>query len=352
MKKITLTVAALALCVLFSGCTIVALEAYSQAFGRVKELSARGEWLTYHFWSDINQASYPRQEVRFPSGKNSLQGFIYGAANTNGLVIISHGLGGTADGYFPMIMYFVNNGWRVFAYNNTGTAGSTGESIRGLTQSVIDLEAALKYVKSSSALNSLPVMLVGHSWGAYAATAVLNYNVKVNAVVSFAGYNNGRDAFRDIAVSSIGGETYTLFPQFWAIEQKLFGDAVNLTAVDGINRTRIPVMIVQSSDDDVISPKTIATYAYRSKLTNPNVDIVYLEGADAAGHEYVFCSQAQRAYMKAATASWEAYKAANRNPDKGQWAASYSGSGFDKNAANELNVTLMNRINAMFMSAR
>jgi alpha-beta hydrolase superfamily lysophospholipase len=83
------------------------------------------------------------------SGENRLQRFIYGNPNNNGLVVISHGLGTTADSYFPMIMFFVDNGWRVFIYNNTGTAGSEGENVHGLIQSIIDLDATLNYVKNS-----------------------------------------------------------------------------------------------------------------------------------------------------------------------------------------------------------
>jgi dienelactone hydrolase len=113
-------------------------------------------------------------------------------------------------------MYFVDKGWRVFAFNNTGVSGSEGESIRGLTQSVIDLDAALTYVKNSNALNGLPIMLVGHSWGGYAVTAVLNYNHNIKAVVSFAGYNNGSELFKNIAVSEVGGVYYLISPQSWA----------------------------------------------------------------------------------------------------------------------------------------
>jgi pimeloyl-ACP methyl ester carboxylesterase len=328
----------------FVGCTVAALEIYSQVFARVEEASD-DKFFPYLLWKEIDRTKYPREEVHFNSDGNRLQGFIYGSANSNGLVVISEGLGGTADGYFPMIMYFVDKGWRVFAFNNTGVSGSEGESVRGMTQSVIDLDAALTYVKSSNKLNSLPVMLAGHSWGGYAVAAVLNYNHRVNAVVSFAGYNNGGELVNDMAVSFVGNIYYILSPQMWALEKQLFGSTAKLTAVGGINKSGIPVMIVQSSDDDVITPTKTSIYAHRSEITNPNVVIVYLDGDDAAGHEYVFCSKAQREYMDAATDSWEAYEANNSNASRLQWATEY---GFDKWKANELNAELMERINDFF----
>jgi alpha-beta hydrolase superfamily lysophospholipase len=338
------------LCFVFVGCTIAVLEVYSSSFGRVDELSNNEVASTWYFiWSDIDQIKYSRKEVRFNSGRNKLQGFIYGGANNNGLVIISHGLGGTADAYFPMIMYFVDNGWRVFAYNNTGVSGSEGESTRGLIQSVIDLEAALTYVKNSNELDNLPIMLVGHSWGGFAVCAVLNKNNNINAVVSFAGYNTGSEVLKEFTVSAVGGIYYMLSPQFWAIEKELFGDMAKLTAIDGINKTSIPVMIVQCSNDDVITPNGSSIFAHHSKITNPNVEIIYREGENATGHEYTFSSKEQKIYIDWAKASWEAYKAGHKNASITQWAKEVN---YDKAKANELDPDLMEEINIFFNNVK
>jgi alpha-beta hydrolase superfamily lysophospholipase len=320
---------------------------YSLVFGRVEEYP-EDEFFPYHFWKEIDQNKYPREEVHFNSGENKLQGFIYGGSNNNGLVVISEGLGGTADDYFPMIMFFVDSGWRVFAFNNTGVSGSEGESVRGMTQSVIDLDAALTYVKNSNKLGGLPLMLAGHSWGGYAVCAVLNYNYDIKAVVSFAGYNNGSELVKDQGESAVGGIYFVVSPQMRNIEKQLFGDTAKLTAVGGINKAGIPVMIVQSSDDDVITAKKTSIYAHRKEITNPHTEIVYLDGEDSAGHEFVFCSKEQREYMDKALADWEAYKAANKNASKFQWAEEYH---FDKLKANELNAELMERIHIFFNNA-
>ncbi|MCL2810103.1 MAG: lysophospholipase, partial [Treponema sp.] len=165
----------LSLCSIFAGCAILANKTYSYAFGRIEEIP-EGVFHTYITWNDIDKNKYNRENIYFYSGENKLQGFIYGNLNSNGLVIISQGLGNTADHYLNLIMYFVDNGWKVFAYNNTGVSGSEGESVRGLTQSLFDLDAALNYVNSSNDLVGLPVMLVGHSWGGFAVCAVLNYD--------------------------------------------------------------------------------------------------------------------------------------------------------------------------------
>ena len=65
----------------------------------------------------------------------------------------------------------------------------------GMAQSAIDLDAALTYIESNDELNGLPVLLYGHSWGGYAAAAVLGSDHDIKASVSISGYsygNNGR----------------------------------------------------------------------------------------------------------------------------------------------------------------
>ena len=333
---------------LLTGCSVVAHKIYSKQFGRTKELP-KETFTQYIRWHEVNQAKYPRQEIHFYSGKNQLQGFVYGESNDNGLVVISHGLGGTADSYFPMIMYLVDNGWRVLAFNNTGAGGSEGKNVRGLTQSVIDLDAALRFVKESNTLNELPVMLVGHSWGGHAVSTVLNYEHDVKAVVSFAGFNNGRELFREQGILSSGGFYHLLSPHFWTIQRLRFGKTMKLTAVDGINKAGIPVMIVHSSDDRLISPNTTSIYAHREKITNPYAEFVYLDGDDAAGHEFPFGSRERREYIRTINENFRKYHAENENASFSQCVKQY---GFDKIKANELNGELMERINIFFSNAR
>ena len=326
--------------ILIIGSSVMAYVIYAQLFNRVDEPLER-QYYTYLRWSDIDQAKYPREEVWFHSGKNRLQGFIYGDTNDLGLVVVSHGLGGTADGYLSLIMYFVDKGWRVFAFNNTGVSGSEGKDMRGLPQSAIDLDAALTYIENSDRLGNLPLMLIGHSWGGHAVCAVLNWDHRVNAAVSFVGFNNGYEIFKEQGGISAGAFFKLLSPHFWAIHRVKFGSVMKFTAVDGINKANIPVMIVHSSDDRLVSDKSTAIYAYRDKITNPYVELVYFDGEEAAGHEFVFYSET----IRLANQSMRKYRAETPNPSFAQWVEEYQ---FDKIAANELNGELMERINTFF----
>jgi len=263
---------------LMAGCTILALEIYSGVFERYDGHGPFNSWV----------ADYPREEIRFYSGKNRLQGFIYGSENNKGLVVISPGIYSYADEYDRIIRYLVDRGWRIFSYNSTGVDGSEGDSMRGLSQGVIDLDAALTYIEKTSSFSGLPVMLAGFSWGGYSVCAVLNYTHSVNAVVSFAGFNSTQEVMETQAVAEVGGIYYLMSPQIWAMEKQLFGDTAFLTAVGGINKSHIPVMIVLCSDDDIVPVNTISIYAHRGSITNPHVEIVYLDGENAFGHYFKY----------------------------------------------------------------
>ena len=133
---------------------------------------------------------YDRKEVEFRSGKNRLRGHLYGEENSAGLVVISHGLGGGEESYLAEALCFVDQGWQVLCYSNTGCWDSEGGTCVGLSQSVLDLDAALTWVEEQSRFEDVPIYIYGHSWGGYAAAAVLGFGHDIAASVSVAGFND------------------------------------------------------------------------------------------------------------------------------------------------------------------
>ena len=83
----------ISLFVLFSVAAFVAIKInFDDIFARTveKELTAS---LRYEDVKD----QYERELFSFASGENTLQGYLYGAENTKGLVVFSHGIGGGAS---------------------------------------------------------------------------------------------------------------------------------------------------------------------------------------------------------------------------------------------------------------
>src|SRR6056297_3426176 len=103
---------------------------------------------------DDLEKQYPRNLVSFKSGKNRLQGYVYGQDQDQGLVVVAHGIGGGADTYLAQIIYFVDRGWRVFAYDATGSFDSEGKTTKGFPQALIDLDAALAFINTQEAFDS------------------------------------------------------------------------------------------------------------------------------------------------------------------------------------------------------
>jgi alpha-beta hydrolase superfamily lysophospholipase len=244
-------------------------------------------------------ARYPRRLVNFPSGPNRLQGYIYGLDNERGLVVVAHGLGDGADSYLPEIAYFVDQGWRVFAYDATGSFDSEGESTRGFPQAVLDLDAALAYINGQPELAGLPLLLFGHSWGGYAVVNVLHYNHEIAGVASVAGVNSAMDIVMEQGRQLLGGFSSLLYPHLWLYQWILFDEAASFNAVEAINRSGVPVFIVHGLEDDVVLYEGSSIIARLGQMTNPRVKVLLLDKPGHSGHNNIFLSERALAYNEA-----------------------------------------------------
>lgn len=283
--------------VLFSVISFVAIKInFDDIFARTveKDLTAS---LRYEDVKD----QYERELFTFASGENTLQGYLYGADNKKGLVVVSHGMGGGAENYFSESMYFVEHGYQVFCYDNTGCYQSEGKNAVGLPQSVIDLDAALDYIESQERFSGLPIYLFGHSWGAYAVTSIFNYKGHdIAASVSVAGFNNPATMVIEWCNDMIGKPlTFLLRPYLYIYQKLIFGDVFSYTAVSGINSTDTPVMLIHGDADTTILIDGAATVACMDEITNPNVERVVWTKEGRNGHSNLFSSDDAIAYLEA-----------------------------------------------------
>ena len=263
---------------------------YNQIFGIRAESPPYRAFFRHHDFPE-----YPRRIVTFLSGRNMLTGYIYGEDNHKGLIVIAHSFGDGAEGYFNVITYFVDRGWRVFAYDNTGSHNSEGSRTRGLTQSVLDLDAALSFIAEQEW--GLPLILFGHSWGGFAAAAVLNFGHEINAVVSLAGYNTPMQVLSDTARHLIGRAGGFIHPYLWVYQRILFGKYAGLSAVEGINKTDIPIMIIHGTADGLIFYNSAGIIAHRDKITNPNAVFITHSLPHHNGHMNLLMTEDSLAYI-------------------------------------------------------
>ncbi|MDD4324611.1 MAG: alpha/beta fold hydrolase [Eubacteriales bacterium] len=211
-----------------------------------------------------------------------------------GVVIIAHGLGGGGHNvYMGLADYFASSDYLVFAYDATGNGESEGASAKGMPQGLIDLDYAIRYVKDSPAIGDLPIVLFGHSWGAYSAASVLNLHPDVKAVVISAGFDRTEDLFEE-AGREMFGFTIKLFLPFVSLYERIkFGDYAKYGSTDGLDKSSAHAMVLHSADDEMISSEKSFDIFYERYATDPRFDFVQYQDR---GHDTLWYADSARRY--------------------------------------------------------
>lgn len=194
-----------------------------------------------------------------------------------GVVVLAHGLGGGHAAYLPFVDFFTENGYYVFAYDAHASDNSPGDSIAGLPQGVLDLDAAITHAKGLPEYADLPMFLFGHSWGAYSAGAVLSLHPDIAAAVLVAGFNASEDMLLYGARGYIGPVADLLLPYVTLYERVKFGEAAEVSVLDGIASSDAPVLIVQSMDDTSVPPAYGYDYFYGAYANDARVEFLLYE---------------------------------------------------------------------------
>ncbi len=293
---------------------------------------------------------YRRIPCSFNSGKNRLQGYVYGDENGKGLIVFAHGIGTGHENYLRELLWMVDHGWRVLAYDATGSCESEGEGTKSLVQSALDLDAALCFVESDASLRELPVCLLGHSWGGYAVTAGLRFSHRVTASASIAGYAYPQEMMVEFAKNYMGRGVAMLAPFVW-IEQKFsVGRYASLSAIDGINQKDVPVLLIHGTEDEVISFGGASIVAHSDRIKNKNVKILVLSDEGQAGHGSIFYHKDSVMYIRKTDDAWKSlckiYKDVSSCEAKEQFL-----SGVDREIYNRPNEALLSKIEAFFSAS-
>lgn len=276
--------------ILFAGVFL----AYSAVFSRCDYSEFDNEH--FYLYEEIDQQKYKREVLEIPSNKNVLSAYLYGAENNLGLVIISPGHRDASDIKLPEIMYFVDNGWQVLCYDYTGCYGSTGKNMVGYVQAPEDLNAVLDYVEKDKRFLDLPVMLFGHSLGAYASTAVLQYEVHdITAVIAASGFDDPTEQWIYSVKRSTGFIGNMLTPYSNLLMKIKYGEKAHFSAIDGINSTDIPIMLLSGTDDEFYGDVS-SIYVHKEKITNSNCTMLVMDEGNKHGHYNFFLSDSALDY--------------------------------------------------------
>lgn len=215
-----------------------------------------------------------KEDISFKSNQGiTLNGGIYYYNNYNKakLVIFCHGMGPGHLAYMKEIEVLARQGYLVLAYDNTGTGFSEGNDFRAISQSLADLDACKKYVEANDKLKNLEQIIIGHSWGAYAAGNIANFNNKnIKTIVVISGFVSVKENLKQ----NLKGPLYLLSKGIIKYENMMNPNYALSSSLDAIkNNKQINYLIIHSKDDDQVLYKYSARYLI-NRIDQANVSFL------------------------------------------------------------------------------
>ena len=176
-----------------------------------------------------------------------LYGHFYyrGKRRSDRLIMLDHGMGCGHVGYMREIDEITRRGYTVFTYDHTGTRRSEGNHIGGFSQSLSDLDHAIKYVRSQNEYKYAQISVIGHSWGGFSTLNIAALHPEISHVVALSPY---------ISPKAIQEQVTRGFLKFYreAI-YKLEADAspsyVHFDGRESLGRASTKALIIHSRDD-------------------------------------------------------------------------------------------------------
>ena len=284
-KKIFLSIIGVILVLSVAGLWIGAVTVYKQNFG------VRCETYEPYKYSinDFDGLSRTRYEFKSNKGQ-TLVGYMYysdsAPEDKKAIVVMAHGFGGGGhNSYMDLANYFAQNDLYVFAYDATGNDESEGEYVGSLIQGVIDLDHAISFLEGNDAFPKLPIVLWGHSWGAFSASNVITYHPEVKAVIECAGWNKGSDIFRTQGQQIAGNAIWLFMPFIHIHEFVKYGKYSTNSALKGLKKSDTAFMAVHSSDDDTVVEEIGYSIYYDKYKDDPRFEFLHFTDR---GHNYLF----------------------------------------------------------------
>ena len=249
--------------------------------------------LTY---DDVDNIKYPREDISFLSGKNRLRGAVYPKQNARALIIVANGMNCCLDRHLPEILRFLDSGFCVMTFENTGVGKSEGAGTVGIAQARLDLDAAIDYAQDDEMMGRLPLLLYGHSLGGYAAATALEDRGSIRAVVCVSGFDSPNENMYHSAKQRVGFLASLQYPFMCLQNFFLFGDKSDLSAVDAINSTDTPVLVTGGNSDDIVTDE-VSILGKADRITNPNAVVREISEEYRGEHSTVWLSRESAKYL-------------------------------------------------------
>ena len=224
-----------------------------------------------HYYSYKDFPSLEARPMEFINKDGyKIKGYFYSYPNykKDHLVIFCHGLGGGHRSYMKEIELLAKEGYEVLSYDYLGCFESEGKSIKGFTESIVTLNTLLNYLKDSGYTKDKKVSLVGHSWGGYTVSNILNYYKDIYSISVISGFTS---------IKSFAKELMPKFQkEFYKCEKKINPSIVDSSSIDAFKNTSTHVLIIHSKDDKMV-PITFGADELKENINNPNVKYLIVD---------------------------------------------------------------------------
>lgn len=218
-----------------------------------------------------------------------LSAYLYykGEPRTDRIIVFDHGMGNGHVAYMQEINVLCDGGYTVFTYDHTGTRCSEGEHIGGFSQSLSDLDKAIKYVKAMPEYQASTISVIGHSWGGFSTMNIPAIHPQITHVVSLSGFTSPK---------AIQEQVLTGFLKFYrkaiyAAEREAFPKYAKFNACTSLKNTKTKALIIHSRDDAVCLFDNHFEELRRSLAGNQNVAFLAVDGK---GHNPNYTAEAVR----------------------------------------------------------
>ena len=188
---------------------------------------------------------------------------------------------------------------------------------------------------------------MGSQLGGYSVGSVVKLHPDVKATVIVAGFNESLDMIETEGRNIIGNAIDFVLSYFAKYEKNTFGEYATMSILDSLDATDAQVMIVHSVDDEMI-PFEISYARYYEKYAN-NERFTFVRYEDR-GHNYLFCSDARREYVKEYNLAADEYKECVGKITEEMRAAYYE-QHFNKHKGYELDSELMTQMLALYSNS-
>ncbi len=221
-------------------------------------------------FSHLDFPDLSAESFSFTLGKDVIKGYIYKNKNSlafKNLIIFFHGYGGGHQNYMHEIHRLTLDDNLVISYDNLGCFDSSGK-MKGIPESLVVAKAFSLYFKNNfNDYKKYPLVLMGHSWGAYAAINSARFFVNSRKIVAIAGFSSsnfftrGNNIFLKI-----------LRPFIFFINLIMFKKYSLYTSKKTLRKINIPCLLIHGELDNIVTPNQ--SFLIYKKIKNKNIKII------------------------------------------------------------------------------